>query len=95
MKHERLGIKPGDRIRCPDRATAAWHSVVRVGRRRNGTRYVVLRRSRFWRACGLPPTQRIEWSVLRDMGYGIKRGRPAKAVIAAALGVLSEEKPDA
>jgi hypothetical protein len=77
MKRERMDIKPGDRIRCPDRATAAWHTVVRTGRRRDGTRYVTLRRGRFWRALGLPAMQRIEWSELRGFGYGIRRARPA------------------
>ena len=72
---ERIDIHPGDRIRCPDRATAAWHTALGVGRRRDGTRYIVLRRSRIWRALGLPGMQRIEWGHLKALGYGLKRGR--------------------
>lgn len=64
MKRERLGIRAGDLIRCPDHATARWHRVLRVGRRRDGTHYVVLQRARFWRLLGLPRRQIIEWSVL-------------------------------
>jgi len=73
MKRERIGIRPGDRIRCPDRATAAWHTVQRVGRRRDGTRYIVLRRGRVWRALGLPAQQRLEWEHVRALGYGRRR----------------------
>jgi len=76
MKRERIGIRPGDLIRCPDRATARWHKVVRVGRRRDGTRYVVIRRSRTSRALGLPARHSLEWSMLRSLGYGLKSGRP-------------------
>ena len=73
MKRERIPIKPGDYIRCPDRATARWHRVVRVGRRRDGTRYIVLRRSRIGRLLGLPAKQVLEWSHVRAIGYGLKR----------------------
>ena len=76
MIRERMGIKPGDLIRCPDKATALWHRVVRVGRRRDGTRYVVIRRAKVWRALGLNGRQRIEWSALRALGYGLKRRVP-------------------
>ena len=79
MKRERIDIRPGDLIRCPDRATARWHRVVRVGRRKDGTRYVTIRRSRIWRALGLPPTQRLEWGHLKALGYGLKRGTEASS----------------
>lgn len=75
MKRERIDIRPGDLIRCPDRATARWHRVLRVGRRRDGTRYLTIRRSKFWRAFGLAPKERIEWALLKAVGYGIKRQR--------------------
>lgn len=81
MKRERIDIRPGDLIRCPDRATARWHRVVRVGRRRDGTRYVTIRRSRIGRLLGLPPMQRLEWGHLRALGYGIKRAAPAEDVL--------------
>ncbi len=81
MKRERIPIRPGDLVRSPDRATARWHKVVRVGRRRNASRYIVVRRSRFWRAFGLPPMQRIEWAALRAVGYGIRRPQPAAVAI--------------
>lgn len=73
MKRERIGIKPGDYIRSPDRPTARWHRVQRVGQRRNGSRYIVLRRSRIGRLLGLPAKQVLEWSHLRALGYGLKR----------------------
>ena len=76
MKRERIPIKPGDSIRCPDRATARWHSVLRVGRRRDGSRYIVLRRSRSWRLLGLSAKQVLEWSHVRALGYGLKRVTP-------------------
>ena len=72
-RRESIGIRPGDRIRCPDRSTAAWHTVQRVGRRRDGTRYIVLRRGRVWRALGLPAKQRLEWEYVRALGYGLRR----------------------
>jgi hypothetical protein len=77
MKRERIPIRPGDLVRCPDRPTAGWHRVVRVGRRRDGTRYVTIRRGRIWRVLGLPAMQRIEWSMLRALGYGIKKSNVA------------------
>ena len=90
MKRERIPIRPGDLVRCPDRATAGWHRVVRVGRRRDGTRYVTIRRGRIWRALGLPAMQRIEWVTLWSLGYGIKRS--AKPVTHLAFGI--DEHPD-
>jgi len=75
MSRERLGIRPGDLLRCPDRATARWHRVVRVGRRKDGTRYVTVRRSRLGRLLGLSRMQRLEWSMLRGIGFGIRRAR--------------------
>lgn len=98
MKRERIDIKPGDFIRCPDRATAAWHRLVRVGRHRDGSRFVVLRRSRFWRAFGFPPLQKIEWGHLKAMGYGIKRAKAAAHVHGQEIcGYIApmEGKPDA
>lgn len=74
-KRERIGIEVGDLIRCPDRATARWHRVVRVGRRKDGTRYVTLRRTKFWRALGLSAFHQIEWSDLRAIGYGLRKQR--------------------
>jgi hypothetical protein len=79
LNRERIDLKPGDRIRWPDRATALWHAVVRVGRRRDGTRYIILRRSRLGRAFGLPLRQQIEWAQLKVFGYGIRRARAAQA----------------
>lgn len=76
MKRERIGIQPGDLIRCPDRATARWHRVARIGRRNDGTRYVTIRRGRIGRLLGLSPMQRLEWSMLRGVGFGIKRSSP-------------------
>lgn len=78
MKRARIGIKPGDYIRCPDRATARWRRVVRVGRRRDLTRYVTLRRGRIWRALGMTQYQRIEWSFLRAIGFGVRRHEAAR-----------------
>lgn len=74
-KRERIPIRPGDQIRCPDRGTARWRKVVRVSRRRDGTRFITIRRSRFWRAFGLPAVQRIEWAHIRAVGYGLKRAQ--------------------
>lgn len=71
------GIRTGDLIRCPDKATARWHRVVRVGRRRDGTRYVTVKARRFWRLLGCPATQRIEWATLQRMGFGIRRRQNA------------------
>ena len=75
MKRERISIKPGDMIRCPDRATARWHRVVRVGRRRDGSRYIVLRRSRIGRLLGLSPLQRLEWAWVKQVGYGLRKSQ--------------------
>ena len=86
MTRERIDLRPGDRIRCPDRATAAWHTVQVVGRRREGTRYVTIRRSRIWRALGLPPMQRLEWGHLKALGYGIRRARPEAPVVTEQKG---------
>jgi hypothetical protein len=72
-RKEFIGIRPGDRIRCPDRSTALWHTVVRVGRSRDGTRHIVLRRRRFWRGLGMSPEQRLEWEYVRALGYGLRR----------------------
>ena len=72
---ESIGIKPGDRIRCPDRPPARWHTVISVGRRKDGSRYITLRRGRLWRLLGLSPLQRLEWSFLRAVGFGVKRAR--------------------
>lgn len=94
VKHERIGIRPGDLIRSPDRATARWHRVIRVGRRRDRTRYITIRRSRFWRAFGLPAMERIEWSLLRALGYGLKKRRaPAEAESAVVLDPASSCPP--
>ena len=76
-KRETIGIKPGDQIRTPDRATARWYTVVRVGLRKDGTRYVTLRTSRFWRALGLPARHVMEWSAITAFGFGLRRRRPA------------------
>lgn len=87
MKRERIDIRPGDLVRCPDRATARWHRVVRVGRRRDGTRYVTIRRSRFWRAFGLPANERLEWALLKGIGYGLKRTNAADdGTVASTVG---------
>lgn len=95
MKRERIDIRPGDLIRCPDRATARWRAVLRVGRRRDGTRYVTIRRSRFWRALGLSVDQRIEWSVLRAFGYGLKRASSAEPKpLREAIQGLIDPTPD-
>lgn len=88
MKRERIDIRPGDLIRCPDRATARWHRVVRVGRRRDGTRYVTIRRSRLGRLLGLSPMQRLEWGHLKALGYGLKRERRADDGTVTATGSL-------
>ena len=77
MKRERIEIKPGDFIRCPDRATARWREVLRVGRRRDGSRYVVLRRSRIGRLLGLPAKQVLEWALLKGVGFGVRRSQAA------------------
>lgn len=77
MKFERIDVRPGDKIRVPDRATARWHTVVRVGRRRDGTRYITLRQSRIGRLLGLPASQRLEWGSVKALGYGLKRARAA------------------
>ena len=50
---ERIPIRPGDLIRSPDRPTARWHRVIRVGRRKDGSRYITLRRARWGRLLGL------------------------------------------
>lgn len=77
MKRERIDIRPRDLIRSPDRATARWHRAARVGRRRDGTRYVTIRRGRIGRLLGLSPMQRIEWVTIRALGYGIRRAKAA------------------
>ena len=73
---ESIGIRPGDLIRSPDRATARYHKVLRVGRRKDGTHYITLRTSPFWRALGVPARQHLEWATLKAIGYGIKRTAP-------------------
>lgn len=93
MKRERIDIRPGDYLRCPDRATAGWHRVVRLGRRRDGTRYVTIRRARIWRLLGLPPMQRIEWALLKGFGYGLKRAKAATTHAEVAALQPSEAKP--
>ena len=72
---ERLSIHPGDLIRCPDRPTARWHKVVKVGRHKDGSRYLTLRRARFWRLLGFGPLQRLEWSWVKQVGYGLRKSR--------------------
>ena len=72
---ERINIRPGDLIRCPDRATARWHRVVRVGRHKDGSRYITLRRGRLGRLLGLGPLQRLEWAGVKAIGYATKRSR--------------------
>lgn len=73
MKRESIGIRAGDLIRCPDRATARWHRVIRVARRKDGTRYVTIRRGKIGRLLGLGSFQRLEWRMVRGVGFGIKR----------------------
>lgn len=80
MTRERIGIRPGDYLRCPDRATARWHRVVRTGRRRDGTHYVTIRHGRLWRALGLPEYQRLEWTLLKALGFGVRRKIPGRTV---------------
>ena len=84
---ERLPIRPGDLIRCPDSPTARWHRVIRLGRRKDGSRYITLRRGRFWRLLGLGALQRLEWSTVKALGFGTKRGRkPALPLVEASQG---------
>ena len=82
MKRERIDLRPGDRVRCPDRPTAAWHVVQRIGRRKNGTRYIVIRRSRLGQALGLPLRQPLEWAMLKACGYGLRRAKAAQVITA-------------
>jgi len=72
---ERIPIRAGDLFRSPDRPTARWHRVIRVGRRKDGSRYITLRRGRLGRLLGLGPLQRLEWASVKALGYGVKRGR--------------------
>lgn len=91
-KRERIGIEAGDYLRCPDRATARYRRVVRVGRRRDGTRYVVIRRSKFWRAFGLPPMERLEWGHIRALGYGLKKSRVPETIPALEISITAKSK---
>ena len=95
---ERIPIRPGDLFRSPDRPTARWHRVVRVGRHKDGSRYITLRRGRLGRLLGLGPLQRLEWAAVKALGFGMKSGRKPVLVApsaprAGALGdpVVSDE----
>ena len=81
---ERIPIRPGDLFRSPDRPTARWHRVIRVGRRKDGSRYITIRRGRLGRLLGLGPLQRLEWASVKALGYGIKRGRSPVLEVAGA-----------
>src|SRR3990167_4106592 len=59
---ERIPIRHGDLFRSPDRSTARWHRVIRIGRRKDGSRYITIRLGRFWRLLGFGPLQRLEWA---------------------------------
>ena len=72
---ERIPIRAGDLFRSPDRPTARWHRVIRVGRRKDGSRYITIQRGRLGRLLGLGPLQRLEWASVKALGYGVKRGR--------------------
>jgi len=91
MPREHLGIRVGDLIRSPDRSTARYHKVLRVGRRKDGTHYITLRTSRIWRALGLSSRQHLEWAALKAIGYGIKRSAAALPT-AAIQPTPAEEK---
>ena len=81
---ERLSIHPGDLIRCPDRPTARWHKVVRVGRHKDGSRYLTIRRGCPGRLLGLGPLQRLEWTWVKQVGYGLRKSRSPVLELPAA-----------
>ena len=89
---ERIPIRPGDLIRSPDRPTARWHRVIRVGRRKDGSRYITLRRARWGRLLGLGALQRLEWAAVKAVGYGIRRGQ--KPVLEAPAAPQAEASGD-
>ena len=72
-RRERIGIQAGDLFRSPDRPTARWHRVVKVGLRKDGTRYITIHRARIWRAFGLSPMQRLEFAEIKALGFGVRK----------------------